>query len=76
MKLYIISLSVSAYTLTGLMIPLNFINTEQTFQNHPNTHAQSRHIAVSSICFQTRKRLVHSELKHDKNKYSRKIIEG
>jgi len=39
MKLYIISFSVSAYTLTGLMIPLNFINTEQSFQNHPNTHA-------------------------------------
>jgi len=46
-----ISVSVSAYTSTGLIIPTSFINTEQSFHSHPNTHAQSRHIAVSSVRF-------------------------
>ena len=50
-KLDVISLSVSAYTSTCLIIPLSFINTGQSFHSHPNTHAQSRYIAVSSVCF-------------------------
>jgi len=48
-KLDIISVSVSAYTSIRLIIPLSFISTGQSFQCHPNTHAQSRYIAVSSV---------------------------
>jgi len=70
MKFDIISVSVSAQILTGLIIPHSFTNTEQSFQSHPKTHVQGSHIAVSFVCFQTRKLLEDLELKYDKNKYS------
>jgi len=38
-KLYIISVSVSAYTSTGLIIPPSFINIGKLFNSHPNTYA-------------------------------------
>jgi len=50
-KLDVISVSVSAYTSICLIIPPSFINTGQSFHSHPNTHAESRYIAVSSVCF-------------------------
>ena len=50
-KLDVISGSVSACTSIGLIIPPSFINTGQSFHSHPNTHAESRHIAVSSVRF-------------------------
>jgi hypothetical protein len=48
-KLNIISVSVSAYTTTGLIIPPSFINTGQSYKSHPNIHAQRRRSAVSSL---------------------------
>ena len=65
-KLDIISVSNSAYTSTGLIIPPSFINIGKSFKRHPNTHAYSKHNAVSSVCFQTRNRLVDLELKYYK----------
>jgi len=64
-----ISVSNSAYTSTGLIIPPRFINTGESFKSHPNTYAKSRHIAFRSMGFQTRQILVDLELKQDK-KYS------
>ena len=64
-----ISVSNSAYTSTGLIIPSSFINTGESFKSHPNTHAKGRHIAFRSMGFQTRQILVDLELKQDK-KYS------
>jgi len=66
MKLYIISVSNSAYTSTGLIIPPSFKNTGQSFKSHYNTQAKSRHIAFRAMCFLNRKILAHSELKQDK----------
>jgi len=50
-KLDVISISVSTYTSIGLIIQSSFINNGQSFQSHPNTHAQSRYIAVRSVRF-------------------------
>ena len=75
-KLVIISASVSAYTSTGLIIPPSFINIGHSFKSHPNTYAYRRHIVVSSMCFQTRNRLLDLELEQDKNKYSGSTNEG
>ena len=38
-KLDIISVSVSAYTSAGLIIPSSFINIRKSFKIHPNTYA-------------------------------------
>jgi hypothetical protein len=38
-KLDIISVTVSAYTSTKLIIPTSFINIGKSFKIHPNTHA-------------------------------------
>jgi hypothetical protein len=65
-KLYIISVSVSAYTSTNWIIPPSFIKIGKSFKSHPNTHAYSRHIAISFMCFQTGNRLVDLELKYYK----------
>jgi hypothetical protein len=65
-KLDIISDSVSGYTSTNLIIPPSFINIGKSFRNHPNIHFYSKHIAVSSMCFQTRNRLVDLESKYYK----------
>jgi len=67
MKLDIISVSNSTNTSTNVIILSSFINTGQSFKSRLNTHAQSRYSAVSSMCFQTRKRLVDLELEQDKN---------
>jgi len=74
-KLAVISVSVSAYKSTGLIIPPSFVNIGHSFQSHPNTQAQSSHIAISSVCFYTRHIILDLELKQDKNKYSGKMIE-
>jgi len=75
-KLDIISVANCAYRATDLIIPSSFINIRQSFKSHHNTHAQSRHIAVSSMCLQTRKRLLNLELKIDKSKYSGNTNKG
>jgi hypothetical protein len=46
--------------------PVLYVNTRHSFKRHFNTNAYRRRIAVSSICLQTRQRLVDWELKQDK----------
>ena len=89
-KEYVISVSVSAYALTGFIIsvsnsvykttafiiPPSLINTGHLFQCRAKPHARCSHIAVSSVCFQTRHLLVDLLLKHDKNKYKVNMNEG
>jgi hypothetical protein len=53
-----------------LIIPPSFINIGKSFKSHPNTHVYSKKIVVSSMCFQTRNRLLDLELKYYKTNIS------